>query len=146
MKAGGGLRIEGLESMFRALAALPDKVKESLVGGVLSEAAKPIVAAAKAKVPVDTGELRASIHATTPRVRGGKINIQILPGAGFFHGDQYYAGFLEYGHYQGSRKLGDRRTFIPARPFLRPAADEQRGAAVSIVVTGLNSGLQGAFS
>lgn len=142
MIAGGGMSVTGLEKMLKVLGSLPDSVKESLVGGVLEAAAEPIVRAAKSKAPVETGELRASIHSTKPRVSGGKIKCKILAGAGFFQGDIFYSGFIEFGHYQGSRSLGTNRPFISPRPFMRPAADEQRDSAISQMVDGIGNALE----
>jgi len=66
------IKVEGLRELKAALDELPKATARNVQQRVLLKRAQPIVAAAKAKVPVRTGALRAAIRATTTRPRGHK--------------------------------------------------------------------------
>lgn len=66
------VKLEGLAELKRALEELPKATARAVQQRVLLKRAQPLVAAAKAKAPVDTGHLRDSIQATTKRPRGHK--------------------------------------------------------------------------
>jgi HK97 gp10 family phage protein len=138
MRAGGGIKIEGLSELNRKLGMIPDAIRIKALKSLMEHAAQPIVEAAKANAPVLTGELRASIGTTRPKEKDGTISIQVQPGEGFFFGDEYYAGFIEFGHHLGKRgTLG--RKFIEPKPFLRPAVDSQGENAIGVMVDGVGN-------
>jgi HK97 gp10 family phage protein len=64
--------VDGLTELKAALDELPKATARNVQRRVLLARAAPIVAAAKAKVPVRTGALRNAIRATTTRPRGHK--------------------------------------------------------------------------
>lgn len=66
------IKVEGLTELKAALDELPKATARNVQRRVLLNRAQPIVAAAKAKVPVRTGNLRDAIRATTTRPRGHK--------------------------------------------------------------------------
>jgi HK97 gp10 family phage protein len=66
------ITVEGLRELKAALDELPKATARNVQQRVLLRRAQPIVAAAKAKVPVRTGALRNAIRATTTRPRGSK--------------------------------------------------------------------------
>lgn len=66
------VKLDGLQELKAALAEFPKSTARGIQQRVLMKRAQPIVAAAKAKAPVDTGHLRDSIKATTKRPRGHK--------------------------------------------------------------------------
>jgi HK97 gp10 family phage protein len=92
------------------LAAATDLVAEEAA----RKAAEPIEAAAKERVPVDTGALKDSIHIES-EVENGVADARVVAG-----GDSApYAVFVE---------------FAPDNePFLRPAADDGKDEAVKTV-------------
>lgn len=113
--------IKGAAALDRVLKQLPSKIGEGAVLGALRAGAKPIVAAAKQKVPKRTGALRKSIG-----VRKGSRR-RVAKGGG-----QVVIGF---------RKPHSRRAHLtefgtstqPAQPFMRPAIDEKGGEAIGII-------------
>jgi len=66
------ITVEGMRELKAALDELPKATARRVQQRVLLNRAKPIVAAAKAKVPVRAGNLRNAIRATTTRPRGYK--------------------------------------------------------------------------
>jgi HK97 gp10 family phage protein len=119
--------------LLRALARLDYSVRRDVTRKILRRAATPIRNSAKAKAPVESGDLKRSIRVTTTSKRGsttGKVESK-LP----------YAHLVELGtdpHWQ-DRKLKHekkkRRWRHPGarpKPFLRPAFDEHRQEAINI--------------
>lgn len=95
---------------FLGLAAAAEAVAEESA----RQAAEPIEASAKERVPVDTGALRDSIHIES-EVENGVADARVVAG-----GDSApYAVFVE---------------FAPDNePFLRPAADDGKDQAVKTI-------------
>ena len=140
----GSVTISGLRELEGKMRQLPEAVRAEALKAAMEKAAAPIVAAAKANAPVLTGEVRASIGTTKPKLTAERVTIQVQPGSGFFIGDQYYAGFLEFGHFLGRRgKPG--RPFVEPKPFLRPAVDSQGQTAVNIIVDEIALTVQAVF-
>jgi HK97 gp10 family phage protein len=84
MAAGGiTVKIDGLKEIEAALKTLSKSTARRVQQRVLMKRAEPIRDAAKAKVPVRTGALKAGIIATTKRPRGHKTAAaQAFAGAG----------------------------------------------------------------
>lgn len=98
-----------LESRFpQIIVEIP-----ALVDRALETGAKSIVEAAQARVPVATGDLRASIHAE----REGS-DWAVVAG----NSQVFYGHLVEFGTSQ-----------TPARPFLTPAAEEQMPVVTALV-------------
>ena len=116
--------IVGLPELGRALATLAADLQGPAIGGALEAGALPIANAAKEAAPYKTGTLRRSIHVERVSVSGAVAAVAVGT-------DVPYARRLEYG-FSGADSLG--RVFNqPARPYLRPAFDQQRAAAVAEV-------------
>lgn len=152
--------VHGLKELNAKLKALPDKLAVKVLKGALMEAAQPILHAARSKAPVDTGLLVSSIKVRSGvSIRRGVVRATVGTSSGDYHGDEFYAAFIEYGHRQGKRtrwvkakgklgklqaaveKAGDSRPFVPAQPFMRPAFDENKEKALRIFVEELRAGL-----
>lgn len=139
------VKVTGLEDLKRAVDELSADMRKKVVIGALKDAAKPIVAAARAAAPVlktpdprrTPGLIRDRIGVFTSkifkgqdgvlgvmvrvkqnkgkRIRGTKIKVRAL------QQDPFYARFLEV----GTRNM-------TARSFLQPAANQNFAAAVEI--------------
>jgi HK97 gp10 family phage protein len=139
------IKLEGGAALDRKLRSLPVAVAKTIMRKALRTGGKPILKAARAKVPVLTGATRRAIKLRTLRSRSrGSIAVAISVGAkDFYKGDQFYAAFLEFGHRIGKRSTSlraykrrtgeDPRGEVPPRPFLRPAMDENADAAVAAI-------------
>lgn len=109
-----GFTLSNWEEMRSLLLNLPPAVESRILGDALSVAAKPIVNAAKARAPVDTGALRRSITSVVKRYpKAGKVMAIIGPSRDFFRGGKrikpggdfrgaaspaHYAHLVEFGH------------------------------------------------
>ena len=149
---------QGLEQLKKAFDLLPKRVAAKAAAPAVKAGAKIIQAAARAKVPIDTGNLKRSITIKVlSRNRDGmSVTALIGPASesrskkvgkrGRRWGDGFYGYFVEYGtrrQFSGG-KTGKRIQALksekrlkefnqhggtPPKPFMRPAYDENKGAA-----------------
>jgi HK97 gp10 family phage protein len=109
--------VEGAEEVVKLLEEMGQKA-----GEVLAKAAEAggrvALSEARRRCPVKTGRLRASLTLTQGRKTPARANVRIEHGK-----KEYYGKFVE---------LGTRKQ--PARPFMRPAVDENK-QQISEVVT-----------
>lgn len=103
--------IRGIDELIGKFQALADEATPAQLRAALMVGAMPIQTAAVQKAPVLTGTLRSSIHTETAETDNGAVarigtNVE-------------YAIHQEF----GTRKMA-------AQPYLRPAFDEQRDAAL----------------
>lgn len=118
-------------------SGIPDDVKE-----VLKEQAESMVEAAKAKAPVDTGELRDSIHVIDYN-EPGFVGYRVVADAGakrlkasrWDRANQqrvYTGGLREAAPYAHMVEFGSVHN-QPARPFLGPALVEKSDETLKAV-------------
>lgn len=102
------MKLEGLETLQRALTAAPHALRRH-TSDVIRETTWQVADRMRQRVPVRTGTLLSEIEAHVPVTRGVVGRITIGPEA-------WYWRFVEYGTVR-----------VPARPFIRPATDEESG-------------------
>lgn len=135
---------KGLNKVLNALDALPLALRKSAEKAVLRAGAKPILKAAKARVPVGTGLLKKSLGISVSASRSkGSASARVGPRSRFVSktnksgrkgkGDkaikaQEYAFYVEMGTPHAS-----------AQPFIRPAIDSAQGEVLEAMTTGLSS-------
>lgn len=140
--SGVSIKIEGEEQLNYILSKLPVELEKKALLPGLRQAAKPLIAAMKSKVPKRTGSGAKSIGLVV--VKGKKAAIKVGPRTGKgLKNDGWYLRFVEYGtktrQPRGSRK--NARLKIPSgdgyvypysaegmkpQPFVRPAYDETK--------------------
>ncbi len=130
--------IEGLDELIRATArvaaqALPAlKGASNTAGGLVLTAAK-----AKAGMMTRTGTLQRSLKLVSAKIKGeSPITFSKVT----FSKDAAYAVPLELGHRIMTVK-GKKVGTVEARPFLRPAADENRDRVAEILIAEMNKQL-----
>jgi len=137
------VNITGEEELIAALKNLPQKVSREAAFESVVIACQPVIDAAKAYAPVETGSLQRSIGSVVRRYRRGALTKAIVGARrGFGTADNEpanYAHLVEYGHatHRGTR---DQRAFIgpvgvPPHPFMRPAWDATSEQALEILKT-----------
>jgi HK97 gp10 family phage protein len=109
------VEVTGVEEVLRRLDGL---VSEAALRRGLAGAAHLVEGVAKVKAPVDTGFLRNSIGVLSVSSR------EAVVGTG-----------AEYGVYL---EMGTRR--MAARPFMRPALEENRGRIAGLIRDALRAG------
>ena len=128
----GSARITGLEEIDKLLKQLPETVARNITRRALVRAAKVVEKEMRARAPVGkTGNLKASI---------GQVGVRGLPGGG----QARQVGALKGGRFKGYHAhLVEFGTSTAApHPFIRPAWDETRTAALKILVAELGKGVE----
>jgi len=125
------IEIEGVKKLEKRLKSLEPKVGKGIVRGALKDAAKPLLQEAKERVPVKSGDLKKSLRVRTMKRKKGRYGVEMATKDGWFKGDQYYGAFLEFGTKN-----------MPAKPFMRPAYDNKKDEAASIIKSRIKSGLK----
>ena len=132
-------KVLGNKALIRAMNRIPYKVKKSkFLMAVFRQAAKPIIAAARAGINNDKGQLKKSIKAFStkasrrlpalyvgPKATGGSATKNEQRGGGF------YGAIVEYGS----------ATADP-HPFMRPAWEKAQGNAGAILLKGAEAIVQ----
>ena len=134
------VKIEGLRELQAAMRDLPRKLQRQTVQRALREAAKPIHADARSRVPVQTGAVRRQIAIQRSRKftgRDGVFGVVVRVRAmnkrmrAKGHTDPFYWKFLEFG-----------TSKMPAQPFMRPAFEGNKQRAIEIIKLALARGIE----
>tara|TARA_R100000655_G_scaffold70678_4_gene108965 strand:+ start:1939 stop:2400 length:462 start_codon:yes stop_codon:yes gene_type:complete len=129
-------KVLGNKALIRAMNRIPYKVKKNkFLMAVYRQAAKPIIAQARAGINNDEGQLKRSIKSFStkasrrlpalyvgPKATGGSASKNEQRGGGF------YGAIVEYGS----------ATAQP-HPFMRPAWEKSQGNAMSILLKGVEA-------
>lgn len=129
--------VAGLEELIRATSRNADQAMPGLKTASDS-AGRIVLASAKEKAGAmrKTGTLEKSLKLTPAKVKQGKA---VTFSKVTFGRDAAYAVPLELGHdiVVNGRHVGE----VAARPFLRPAADENQDRVVDVLVEAMNKEL-----
>lgn len=138
------VKIEGLKELQAALSRLPRELDRKVLNAALMAGARPMVAAIKARAPVDTGTLARNIRARPVRPYPGntatveigvrrlnKRQVNLLREKARKAGQStrvnaWYWRFLEFG-----------TSKMTARPFLRPGFEAEKIGAIETIKTAL---------
>ena len=119
------VKIEGLSELKSAFEQLPKATDKGVMRKVLMARAKPIAAAAKALVAVESGELRDSIIASTRLSKRQKRDaketasyVEVYAGAGPLP----HAHLVEFGSVHNQ-----------PQPYMRPAWDNTKGTLLDAI-------------
>jgi HK97 gp10 family phage protein len=114
-------KVLGAPAIEKVLAELPKKIGEKVLVKALRAGARPIVRAAKQRVPVRTGKLKKSItvRKATQKQRRKGTGIVLI---GFRKPTSAIAHLVEFGTSKAS-----------AQPFMRPAIDEKGRDAIQTI-------------
>ena len=122
-----GITLKGGKELAKAFAALADDIKGPALEAATQAAALPVLNQVRITVPeggrtpYKTGTYRRSFHMETVEKTPERCTVQVGT-------DSPYGKRLEYG-FVGADKLGRVYNQSP-RPHVRPAFDENKGAAV----------------
>ena len=131
--------IEGARQLSVALKELPDNIGRNVLRRAVSAAAAVVRDQARQNAPVDTGEMKRDIMTKRERtqnnlsarysvfVRTGKKS-RMAGAKRNVERDSFYWRFVEF----GTSKMA-------AQPFMRPAWQQQQGAAAALIVETLKT-------
>lgn len=121
--------VVGDKAVAKAFKAIPEKLRKKALRKVVRAVAKEtVLPLARADVPVDTGDLEASLTVRAGKVRRGRPAVAAETRSrdgNLFQGEQYYGGFQEFGWVTQTGR------FHPGSPFLRPAIYSDRAAKLA---------------
>lgn len=117
--AGTAVIITGVEEIDRKLSRFEQSVQKKAIRKATREASKVILEEAKTLVPVDTGALRKSLRVRSLKRSRVKQGHQVQTGEGFFKGETFYGGFVEY----GTKRMA-------AREYLRRAMNSKEAETI----------------
>lgn len=140
------VEMKGLAQLQARMKALPVELRGQPLKDALLAAAEPIVRDAETLAPKRTGKLARAIVA---RLNGrtehdAEVDVTVRTGKS----GAYYWKFVEFGHRvrQSRRRTRAEKLavaeLVPAKPFLRPAFEAQKMAALNIFTQKLASGLE----
>lgn len=127
------IEVEGLEETLAALDAMSDDLARRVIQPSLVAASAPVVEAVAAHTPILTGDLIKHLKVTVKmdkQEKGGNAKIS-------FPGMEGIASAVEFGHRAVGHEpdLKDTGIRVPAHPFVRPAFEESKEAAVEAFKT-----------
>jgi len=132
---GLSITLEGAAALEKKLNLLDAKVSRKIVSRALRAGAKVILDKAKQLAPRGkSGKLYKSLKVRAGKRKKGVIRFVVQTKDGDFKGETFYGAFIEFGHKAGSRKLGNSRKSIPAKPYLGPAFDSKKDEALDIML------------
>ena len=132
---GVDISVLGNKQLQKQLKLLAGNMQKKIVRQALRAAAKPVLAAAKAKCPVKSGRLEKSLKLRAMKRKRGQFGVRIKTGTkaelGIPADDKfYYPAHVELGH--GS---------VPAVPYMRSALEENRSSSLRIVALMVKAGI-----
>lgn len=132
------VRVEGLRELREALMkTIPENMQGKVLQKALSPAANIVVRAARLMAPKDTGRLSRAIFAMRSRRNSNGVFEERIVKVRYGKSQQkknrdaFYWRFVEFG-----------TKFMPAKPFMRPAFDRNRGRLVPVIRDSLAKSLR----
>lgn len=155
----GTVKLEGARELQAKLQELDKKVAKKVTRQALREGAKIVAAEAKTLAPVRSGNTRKAIKVRAGRSKKDYISVLVSVGSKWFTGKEFYAAFVEFGHFLGlklggkfrgeaGRKLYRRlsiaagRKWVPGEHWLEAAYEESADKAAKVVVQKMVSGIE----
>lgn len=132
---GEGIVLEIDSRQVRNIQKAFDTLGKRLVNKIIKRETRPfskkITDAVKANAPLKTGFLKRNIKTRVAKNENGSqfkvIGTATTTSKGFYKGDDFYAGFQEFGWHVGKRtrtKSDADRKFIPGKEFFGKAAKD----------------------
>lgn len=121
------IKISGAKELDKVLSLLPKRLQRKVLIQALRAGAKPMLEEARDNIQVDSGLTRKDIKIRAVPARESSVPAVAIAGSNAKSGRAYIMRFLE----RGTSKM-------PAKPFLRPAFDNN--AERSLVIVGKELG------
>lgn len=136
------LKLDGFKELAAAMRELPERVAKNALRSAVGAGAAEIRKEAKLHAPVDTGRLKASIYQKQIREASGQYKQVFFVGAR--NGPKRKKGgkkdYSQSAWYWRFAEFGTAK--MAARPFLRPAFESKREAAVTAIGQKLDARIQ----
>lgn len=135
-------KFDGFDDLLANFKALPEQVAKKHLRASVSAGAKVVREAVKERAPVDTGRLKRSVYQKQIRERSGPTTQAFFVGvrSGAKRGKNGKKDYSQAAFYWIFREFGTSK--LPAIPFLRPAFEAQKEAAVDAIAETLDKRIQ----
>jgi HK97 gp10 family phage protein len=129
--------VENIAEVIDALKAMGVEIDNPEFQRMLKAQAVPIIQSAKNLAPKDGGDLAASIGFITGKDKDNKT--KVLIGLRKEYYNNYLGPMFEYGTVERIQgKTGRYTGIIEARPFMRPALDQNAGKVTDGIINGVD--------
>ena len=129
--------VENIAEVIDALKAMGVEIDNPEFQRMLKSQALPIISSAKNLAPKDSGDLAASIGFITGKDKDNKT--KVLIGLRKEYYNNYLGPMFEYGTVARIQEKTGRYTgIIEARPFMRPALDQNAGRVTDGIINGVD--------
>jgi HK97 gp10 family phage protein len=129
--------VENIAEVIDALKAMGVEIDNPEFQRMLKAQALPIIQSAKNLAPKDGGDLAASIGFITGKDKDNKT--KVLIGLRKEYYNNYLGPMFEYGTVERIQgKTGRYTGIIEARPFMRPALDQNAGKVTDGIINGVD--------
>lgn len=129
--------VENIAEVIDALKAMGVEIDNPEFQRMLKAQALPIISSAKNLAPKDSGDLAASIGFITGKDKDNKT--KVLIGLRKEYYNNYMGPMFEYGTVARIQEKTGRYTgIIEARPFMRPALDQNAGKVTDGIINGVD--------
>jgi HK97 gp10 family phage protein len=129
--------VENIAEVIDALKAMGVEIDNPEFQRMLKAQALPIINSAKNLAPKDGGDLAASIGFITGKDKDNKT--KVLIGLRKEYYNNYLGPMFEYGTVARIQEKTGRYTgIIEARPFMRPALDQNAGKVTDGIINGVD--------
>jgi HK97 gp10 family phage protein len=130
-------KVENIAEVIDALKAMGVEIDNPEFQRMLKAQAMPIIQSAKNLAPKDGGDLAASIGFITGKDKDNKT--KVLIGLRKEYYNNYLGPMFEYGTVERIQgKTGRYTGIIEARPFMRPALDQNAGKVTDGIINGVD--------
>lgn len=129
--------VENIAEVIDALKAMGVEIDNPEFQRMLKAQAVPIIQSARNLAPKDSGDLAASIGFITGKDKDNKT--KVLIGLRKEYYNNYLGPMFEYGTVARIQEKTGRYTgIIEARPFMRPALDQNAGKVTDGIINGVD--------
>jgi HK97 gp10 family phage protein len=129
--------VENIAEVIDALKAMGVEIDNPEFQRMLKAQALPIINSAKNLAPKDGGDLAASIGFITGKDKDNKT--KVLIGLRKEYENNYLGPMFEFGTVERIQgKTGRYTGIIEARPFMRPALDQNAGKVTDGIINGVD--------
>lgn len=138
------MRLTGDKELTRLLGTLGERVQRKALRSAVSSAASPVVKAAKAKAPRESGFLKKALGKKVVTSKDKQTAIAVVGARksvrGTFKGKprnpSRYLHLIEKPH------IGPGGQYVPGQPFLEPAFNETKAQAEDVMATKLKQAVE----
>lgn len=131
------LTLVGADELKKALKELPEKTALKIQRKAMRESTKALLDTVKARTPVKSGALAASLKTRVRKLRGG-IQGQVIAGDDV----AWYAHLIEYGFWLTSH-AGKQIRYIPGQKFLRGSIETEAQNILDSFVASVKEAVEG---